>query len=303
MTVPRRILPGQTSFVTRRCSQRLYLLRPSPEVENLFLYCLAYAAKRNGIVIHSITVMGNHYHIVLTDTYGILPFFMMDLNRMIAKALNCRYGRWENFWAPGSYDRKVCVSPEDSLDRMVYTAANPTSAGLVEKVDQWPGLCTKPEDLDGRVLRATRPDFFFDPEGEMPDEMTLTLEPPPGCEDWDRDELIAYLRFRIEEREAEAFQKYGGRFVGVTRILAMDPTDGPQTREPRRNLRMRIAAKHTDQRIQCINELKEFERDHAEARDRWRAGDLEVVFPAGTWWMKHFTSARVQKPPDPSRMN
>jgi len=303
MTLPRRILAGETSFITRRCTRRLFLLRPSPEVENLFLYCLAYAAKRTGVVIHAISVLSNHYHIVLTDVYGVLPFFMADLNRMVAKALNCHYGIWENFWAPGSYDRKVCVSTEDALDRTVYTMGNPTSHGLVEKVDQWPGLSTVPEDLDGRVLRATRPEFFFDPEGNMPDEITLTLEPLPGCEDWDRQELIAYLRERVEAREAAAYEKYDGRFLGVEQILATNPTDGPQTREPRRNPSMRIAAKYAHQRVAAIYELKEFEREHAEAREQWCAGDHHAEFPAGTWWMKHFTPARVQKPPEPSCWN
>lgn len=303
MTVPRRILPGQTSFVTRRCTQRLCLLRPSKEVENLFLYCLAYAAKRTGVRIHAITVLSTHYHIVLTDMYAVLPFFMADLNRMVAKSLNCHYGHWENFWAPGSYDRKVCRSTEDKLDRMVYTMANGTSSGLVEKADQWPGLCARPEDLKGRVFRATKPDFFFDPHGKMPDELTLVIEPPPGCEEWDLDDLVAHLRERITEREAVAYEKYNGRFVGVEAILATDPFDSPRTREPRRKPSMRIAAKHSHERIHAIHELKEFEREHAEARERWCAGDLDVVFPAGTWWMKHFTPARVQKPPEPSWLN
>lgn len=303
MTTPRRILPGETSFITRRTTQRLFLLRPSPEVENLFLYCLACAAKATGMRIHAITVLSNHYHIVLTDMYALLPHFCRDLNRMVARALNCHFGHWENFWAPGSYDRKVCLSTESTLDCMVYTMANATLSGLVEKADQWPGLCVLPEDLDGRVLRATKPDFFFDPKGKMPEEITLVLEPPPGCADWDTDELIAYLRRRIEQREAAAYEKYGGQFLGVQRVLATDPFDRPTTREPRRKPSMRLACKHTHQRIEAICELKEFERAHAEARERWCAGDLDVVFPAGTWWMKHYTPARVEKPPEPSWMN
>ncbi len=303
MTLPRRIRAGETSFVTRRCSQRQLLLLPSAEVNELLIYCVAYVAKRVGMRIHAVTFMGNHYHIVLTDSYGMLPVFQADLNRMIAKALNCFHGRWENFWAPGSYDRQLCVCAEDSLDHMVYTMANPSSSGLVEKVDQWPGICTSPEDLDGRVLRCKRPEFFFDPKGKMPEEVELVLEPPPGCEDWDRDDLIRNLRERIEAREAQAYEKYNGRFVGVKRILSMRPTDIPKTREPRRNTAKRIAAKHKWQRINAIHDLKEFEREHAECQRRWRAGDLDVEFPDGTWWMKHFTPARVQKPPDPSLMN
>lgn len=303
MTLPRRILPGETSFVTRRCSQRLLLLVPSAEVNNLFLYCLIYAAQRTGMLIHSVNVISNHYHIVLTDPYALLPVFMADLNRMVARALNRHHGRWENFWAPGSYDRKLCATPKDTLDRMVYGMANPTLHGLVEKVDQWPGFSTVPEDLDGRVLRATRPDFLFDPKGKMPDVLEMTLELPPGCQDWDRAELIAELRERITEREAQAYEKYRGRFVGVQRVLGMKPTDQPQTREPRRNPRLHIAARNTCRRIEEIHNLKQWHRDYADARWRQKAGEPDVVFPAGTYWMKHFTNARVQKPPGPPPPN
>ena len=284
-------------MVTRRCAQRMYLLLPSAIISNLFLYCLIYAAKRTGMLIHSVNVLSNHYHIVLTDPFALLPVFMEDLNRMIARALNCYHGRWENFWAPGSYDRKLCITTEDTLDRMVYAMANPTTHGLVEKVDDWPGFSTVPEDLDGRVLRATRPDFFFDPKGKMPDELEMTLTLPPGCQDWDRAELIADLRKRITEREAWAYEKYNGQFVGVQRLLAMKPTDQPQTREPRRNPRLHIAARNTCRRIEEIHNLKAWHRDYADAFRRARAGDPDVVFPAGTYWMKHFTNARVLKPP------
>lgn len=281
----------------------MYLLLPCEVVNNVFLYCLAYAAKRHGMRIHSIAQEGNHYHLVLTDTYGILPFFMADLNRTIAKALNCHYGRWESFWAPGSYDRKVCVTTEDSLDRMVYTMSNPTSSGLVEKVALWPGMVTLPEHFDGRVFRAKRPDFFFDAEGKMPEEVVLVIEPPPGCEDWDRAELIAYLRERIEQRESEAYEKYDGKFVGVKRILAMSPFDRPKTREPRRNVRYGIAANSKWTRTEAVHRLKHWERDHAESRERWVAGEPGVIFPAGTWWMKHFSPAQVERAPPPSIFN
>ena len=303
MTLPRRILPGETSMVTRRCAQRLYLLVPSDSVNNLLLYCLIYAAKRTGMLIHSVNVVSNHYHIVLTDPFGLLPVFMADLNRMVARALNAHHGRWESFWAPGSYDRKLCISPEDVLDRMVYGMANPTTHGLVEKVDDWPGLSTGPEDLDGRVLRATRPDFFFDPEGSMPEVLEMTLEPPPGFEDWDRAALIAELRQRITAREAQAYEEHNGQFVGVERVLAMKPTDGPATREPRRNPRLHIACRCTWRRIEEIHRLQDWHRAYADARQRERAGEREVVFPAGTYWRMHFTGARVQKPPDPPPPN
>ena len=49
MTAPRQILPGTTYMVTRRCSERRFFLRPSAIVNQIFTYCLAYAAQETGV--------------------------------------------------------------------------------------------------------------------------------------------------------------------------------------------------------------------------------------------------------------
>ena len=46
MTLPRRVLSNTTYLVTRRCTQRMFLLRPSPLNTQIFIYCLAVAAKK-----------------------------------------------------------------------------------------------------------------------------------------------------------------------------------------------------------------------------------------------------------------
>ena len=66
MSSPRPIIPGATYMVTRRTTQRLFLLAPSPWLEQLFLYCLAVATEHTGVVVHALTVMSNHYHLIAT---------------------------------------------------------------------------------------------------------------------------------------------------------------------------------------------------------------------------------------------
>jgi len=46
MSMPRRIVPGRVYMVTRRCTQRQFLLRPNRETTNAFIYCRALAAGR-----------------------------------------------------------------------------------------------------------------------------------------------------------------------------------------------------------------------------------------------------------------
>ena len=40
-------------------------------------------------------------------------------NRHIANALNAHYGRWENFWAPGSYSDVQLDTGEDILSKIL----------------------------------------------------------------------------------------------------------------------------------------------------------------------------------------
>ena len=299
MSLPRQIIPGDTWFITRRCSQRLSFLKPDSIVTAVFLYVLAYCAKRYGIMIHAVCVMSTHYHLVITDLFGVLPRFMENLNKFVAKALNLHWGKWENFWAPGSYDAKRCVSVEDALERMAYTIANPTAAGLVETPEEWPGFVTLPEDIGKRRIVARRPSIFFRPDGKMPEEVSLIIE-PLRCDDPEKrptDKQTEVLREKVDARVAAAYEKYDGNFLGAKKVLAASHLDQPRKPSPRFQTSMRIAAHDTVQRIEAIEERKEFLHGYEIAKLGWKEGDTTVAFPPGTWWFRHHTPARVQKPP------
>jgi putative transposase len=73
MTYPRQVIAGSTVLITRRALRRMKLLRPDPELDNLYLYCLAVTSRQFSIEVHCATVMSNHHHLVVTDTRGELP--------------------------------------------------------------------------------------------------------------------------------------------------------------------------------------------------------------------------------------
>ena len=88
MAQPRRILPGRTYLVTRRCIDRRYLLKPSPIVDQILLYALAVAAALYGIDVHGFVFLSNHHHLVLTDRLGLLPRFTHWFHSIVARFLN-----------------------------------------------------------------------------------------------------------------------------------------------------------------------------------------------------------------------
>jgi len=52
----RPVVPGSTYMITRRCTQRQFLMRPDGETNNAYVYCLAVAARRFRIEVYSTTI-------------------------------------------------------------------------------------------------------------------------------------------------------------------------------------------------------------------------------------------------------
>jgi hypothetical protein len=69
MTTPREIRPGHCYLVTRRCTQREFLLRPDDATNNAFTYCLIAAAQRAEVDVLLSCVMSNHHHTVVFDRH------------------------------------------------------------------------------------------------------------------------------------------------------------------------------------------------------------------------------------------
>ena len=59
MSVPRQVIPGTAYMITRRVTQRLFLMRPDDVTNNAFVFCLAIAALRTGIDIMFSCAMSN----------------------------------------------------------------------------------------------------------------------------------------------------------------------------------------------------------------------------------------------------
>jgi putative transposase len=287
MTAPRRILPESTYLITRRCFARMYLLRPSALVGAVFEYVLAVKAQEYGILLHAYCVLSNHWHCVLTDPLGRLPEFQRDVGSTVARALNAAHGRWESFWAPGSYSAVALQTDDDIVDKMAYVLANPVAAGLVRRGSQWPGLWSAPARIGGGPREVKRPDHFFRKEGRSPETATLELQCPPGLASVEalRERLVQALT----EREDQAFRdlaEKGRVFMGVRKVMAQNPLAVPAPGEPRRGLKPRIASRSQWKRLEAIGRLRTF---LAEYRKAWRAfkkGERATIFPEGTYLMR-----------------
>ena len=82
----RRIIePGATWALSRRTTRRYFLLNPDQarELEQCYWYCLTYAAKLHGVLVHAACLMSTHAHEVITDVRGEYPRFLETLHRYL----------------------------------------------------------------------------------------------------------------------------------------------------------------------------------------------------------------------------
>lgn len=298
MTQPRRIVPGATYLVTRRCTQRQFLLRPDEETAAIFTYCLAEAARRFGLRVHGWTTMSNHYHLVVSDPLGVLPAFLALFHRLVAVTMNARWGRQENLWASGAPSVVRLVEASDVLDEVVYTLANPLADDLVDDLHHWPGATSYGAALGRRTVTVERPRRFFRRGGRMPERVSIRPVPPawPGGEDaW-----LAAVQEGVEKvrLEARARRQAAGRpIVGRKRLMRMSHREVAVSPEPKRERCAELACKSPERRAVELAALREFRAMYAAARTRWRAGERGVQYPFGTYQLRVEHAVKCASPP------
>ena len=264
------------------------MLRPDEETTAAFEFCFGEAAKRFGIEVHSFLAMSNHYHAVVTDPRGVLPKFLEHVHKMVAKALNVRWSRWENFWAAEECCSTDLITDEDVFAKVVYTLANPVAAHLVDRAILWPGASSL-SLLDGGKKTVKRPWRFFSKKGTMPESVTLETTVPAG--QGDRVAWAARVRAAIavvEQRATDERARTGRKIVGRKEVLRRSAFASPETHEPRRKLRPALACCDVVRRGQELANLVLFRARYRESWLAFSTGLWDTVFPEGTWGMRRF---------------
>lgn len=275
------------------------MLKPTPLSRQIFLFCLAHAARIYKVKIHAYCLMSNHYHLVLTDVLGNLPAFMSWFNEFVAKAMNTTLGRCENFWAAGTYSAVRLETFDDVMDKIVYTLANPVASLLVAKSQNWPGATSR--NIPFNVEKShKRPHIFFRKNGPLPESEPLTLEIPDGFEGSAKDfkTVLNQLLAEKEQEISDDARRQKRPFMGAARAVAVNLYDKPAKPEAKRNLNPHVASKHRHALINALRRIKWFRNQYAAARKLFDQGDTDVVFPFGTYALQKLVQVQPIPPPD-----
>jgi len=82
--------------------------------------------------------------------------------------------------------------------------------------------------------------------------------------------------------------------MGIKRVLAQSIYDTPESFEPRRRIIPKFASKDKALRLEMIRMNRAFVEEYKIALSEFRAGNREVLFPPGTYWMKRFMGVKCR---------
>jgi hypothetical protein len=298
----RPIRKGERVKITRSClEQRMFLTvgQEPEEIVNYYGYTLGLSLRDYRVDLHAATQMGNHHHVDVTDVHGTRVGFKNSLHGNLARGLNARRGRFENFWATGGSCDTCEPTDEESLDGLAYTDANAVISGLVRWSHEWPGFSTYGWRF-GETRTFKRPDWYRDPNNpKNPDEVQITRIRPKIFMELSDDELFDKLMERIHERELKAHRdmaKANRRFKGVKKILKQKWHLAPTPRAERFRVKPKVVASSWWRLLAQLQRDRAWEAEYAAARATHLRRE-DALFPYGTYRLRQLSNVRVAQAP------
>jgi len=299
---PRKLPPG--TYRVWRCTQDgRATLKPIDRVEGTLLYCLISATEKTGSELNALTAALVGYQAMFTVSENDLPILMRDGNRDAANVLKSLFQIRANVWSDGSYAYELLETPERVIEALAEIALAPVADALVARPEQWTGFSSYRMPF-GTELEAKRPTVYFDPRGSRPPWVSTTLTKPALLRDLSAEDVQERVEEIVARRAAELRDQLrleGRKPLGLERAKIADPHLPPRYR-PQRGGRKReypepyLSQEQRVRRVapEVLKAWNDFVRRYKEAMKQWRELDREVVFPAGTYWMRVWHHARCE---------
>ena len=147
---------------------------PKPYVRVILESILARAQTLYPVKLCHFVVMANHVHMIyVVDDPKDPPEFIGYFKRESAHAINRLLGRKKHTVWADNYDQPIILNPRKLVKRIAYVYLNPSRAGLVDWIEEYPNINSWQAMLEGR-LEITRPGITRDSIPTLPGR-TLSL--------------------------------------------------------------------------------------------------------------------------------
>jgi len=278
-------------------------------IEMLILGILGKAQSKYKVNICHFQWMGNHYHIILAGAAKHISPFMNILDGEIAKFLKRLYPRLfqTKVWQ-GRFKEQPLLTPADVKSKIAYSYANPSRAGLTDKIEDWPGVTSWSMYKNGThrlevsyirpsgIKRVFSKSMDFVSEykiikklcteyGEKY-ELVLTPDAWRRCfkesESWSASEIFNDIEMILREREEQFRAERNGSPAGRKALKAMghrpDYTSKTKSRTPF------VICSDEELRKEFISMYRDFCEMCLEAWQLWSKGLIsKAEFPRGAY--------------------
>jgi REP element-mobilizing transposase RayT len=285
--------PGALVEVTCRALHSRFLLRPGPVLNPIILGALARAKRLYPVRICAFAFASNHFHLILeVDDARQLTRFMNHLNSKLAREIGRLTGWREKVF--GRRYQAILISSEAKAQtaRLKYVLSHGCKEGLVERLEDWPGVHCVQALTEGKTLEG----WWFDRTQEYRTRRrgkdvghfqyatreTLELDPLPCWKHLtpeQRQQQAAALVSEIEGEAAARRERTGVKALGPAAILAQNPQS-----QPSKTKRSPAPAVHAATRA-VRRELRDayywFVAAYRDAAEQLRAGRRDPPFPVG----------------------
>lgn len=313
MRTPKLVQKGSVQFVTATVEQDL-IFPANPLIELILRKCLARALELYDLIICHILFETTHFHmLVVIEDPEALKDFMRHFKAESAHAINRLLGRRKRtIWCEG-YDNPTVLDLEKAIEMIAYLYGNPAKDGLVDRIEQYPGLSSWRSFQRGEctfeALQIARDDIRKLPNRalsyrEYRNEARLlsrgrkkgsfTVSPDAWIEAFGvtdpQERQAVNQRIVLQVRELEALAREERLRSGLSVIGASRLLNTPIGREflPQRTGRKSICLSSCS--IARIAFIKFAKRLFAEGREifrRWKLGDLHLLYPIGLYPPSH----------------
>ena len=290
---PRHIPEKSLVAVSCRTIEGTFRLEPKAQINDIFLGALGRALDECDVLLHAVSVLSNHYHLLLTPANAkALADFMHTLQRKTSFEINRLHNRRGPLWE-GRY-HAVLVTDEEAaqIEQLKYVLSQGCKEGLVARPRDWPGVQSVRALLEGETLAGhwfDRAAYFRakqrDPETQVQDHRKhyeVPLAPLPAWAHLDAETYrnkVADLVDVIEEETTRMHQRQGTRPLGLRKVRARHPFHRPKNLV--RSPRPLVHAATKAQRERYRDNYRTFYAAYREAADRLAEGDRSVEFPVG----------------------
>jgi hypothetical protein len=303
---PRIECKDVASFQTTRSRQSKLWLINNPRLEEAILGYAARYATRYDVLIYALAIEGNHIQKVAIFPGANRAHYMRDFNSAVARAVPRYQATYPGgpFWHR-RFSAEYLVASADIEDRFFYTVLQPVNDGLVDDIKDYPGYNCFEDAIAGREVsyRVIKWKEYNDarrwnpsvPIEKFTDLCALKYERLPGYENLSPEEYESLMRKKLKERTLEVLRARKGKpAVGAARLKMIVPgarpirtkTSGPHDHRPR------VLSKDPERLSVGKAWYFAIYFQYKRCSARYRAGEPDVIFPAGTYKPPLFTVAR-----------